>query len=533
MSDRLQLDTDRLREHGARLAELGDRVGRTHTELRDGLAYAEGCWGDDDLGVAFAEDFKPHADQLLANLRAMQESLHGTAGGMATAAQQVESQDRGAAGLITRSADSEPGVEQPPFSPGWPTGGAGLPASVEPRAPVGPRAAAAPVPPPDTVGRAQPAGRAQPDGGQASSSVGQASPSPVGQRAPVQAPGDPRRPEGSPWRPEGGPRPSVVSPPATDRRGGERSGSGRGPTPSPISAPAAAPNAARAPGSVAPHDPRRSVGAADGKTPWTGRPAAAGHSESPPSPPRPGAVPRNAKGDKDRQEVRDRREPVEAGLLGWLARTLAQRHGVTVVGFDLPGLREAAVREFAAAVDRVLTEYPMIALDVVRVADLGEDATVRWATGPRGYPAAGVEHSITLDLHAACATDRAAEAPVPQPNSEGEPAGELPIYMETLREFGRALDFAGGGVARHKAQKALIAQYLSLRAGRLDTLAAVVAGYRQWRAELIGATGDSGGFDASRAVGAAFATVVRRGDKAGVQARTLYALLVDAAPARV
>ncbi|WP_143860761.1 hypothetical protein, partial [Nocardia cerradoensis] len=80
------------------------------------------------------------------------------------------------------------------------------------------------------------------------------------------------------------------------------------------------------------------------------------------------------------------------------------------------------------------------------MADLDHAATVRWSTEPRGYPLAGVEHSITLDRQAACAPDH---------------VGELPVYTETLREFGRALDFAGGGVARRQAQKALIAQYMS------------------------------------------------------------------------
>ncbi|MGW4767738.1 hypothetical protein ACWEO2_06795 [Nocardia sp. NPDC004278] len=203
---------------------------------------------------------------------------------------------------------------------------------------------------------------------------------------------------------------------------------------------------------------------------------------------------------------------------------LAERHGVEVVGFDLPDLEEAVVRQFAAAVDRVLTEYPVIGLDVVAVADLDDAGSVKWSSESRDDPASGVARSITLDQRRAREPSRVADT-----SDSGAGPEDLVIYSATVRELGLALDFAGGGVARRKAQRVLIAEYMRLEAGRYTTLAEVLRGYRRWRAGLTGTTLGVGGFDVSRAVCDAFADVVLHGDKASAPARTLYAVLLDAA----
>jgi hypothetical protein len=215
-------------------------------------------------------------------------------------------------------------------------------------------------------------------------------------------------------------------------------------------------------------------------------------------------------------------------VIGWLARTLAEHHDVRVVGFDTPGLQVSAVREFLAAVDRVLTDYPVIALDAVAVAELGaETGPVWWSVEPLDTPGTGTGRSITLDQRTARESRRATGTT----ESDAESA-QPEIYRATLREFGRALDFAGGGLAREQAQRALIAEYLRLEAEPNSTLAEVVSGYRRWRAELVGDATDARGFDVSRALGAAFADVVLRGDQASVQARALHAVLIDATAPR-
>lgn len=207
-------------------------------------------------------------------------------------------------------------------------------------------------------------------------------------------------------------------------------------------------------------------------------------------------------------------------MIGWLARALAERHGVQVVGFDTPGLQVPAVRGFVGAVDQVLIDYPVIALDIVAVAELGgESGMVRWNSEPRG--AQGATRSVTLD-------QRTAQEPKRVTGTQ-EPGVEPAVYTATLCEFGRALDVIGGGVARRTAQRALIAEYLRREQGRYHSLAEVVRGYRHWRAELTGDTAALDGFDVGRALGAAFAAVVQRGVEAGVQARILHAVLVAAA----
>ena len=181
------------------------------------------------------------------------------------------------------------------------------------------------------------------------------------------------------------------------------------------------------------------------------------------------------------------------------------------------------VREFVAAVDRVLTDYPMIDLDVVEVAELpaGSD-TVQWSARARGSGEAA--RTITLDYRTARQPGHALAAA----ESDAAPG----IYPATLRAFGSALDHAGSGIARRQAQRMLLVEYLSREPARHRSLADVVRGYKSWRAELTGDGAGTGEFDLSRAFGAAFCDVVQRGDEATIQARTLHAVLVAASTRR-
>ncbi|WP_280360786.1 hypothetical protein [Nocardia wallacei] len=509
MNDRIRLDPDTLRHDGAQLAELGDRVGRTYARLRHGLAEAEGCWGDDDLGEAFAKDFTPHAEQLLAGLRAMEESLRGTALQVTNAAADFETQDLGGAGRIGRAAEESPGAV-PDYGTGTqpssqlapasaqgaensavPTDSAGADGTPSTQSPSGPAAAPQSTGTPGSSG--MPGGSGAPDGSGEPSSPqnGQQDPS----RAPERQGGaksgaDPSRPP----RSASASPPAGVTPPATGRD---------------------APRNAATAGREAAASARNSGVGARRETPWTGPPSRAARgsaAEQNPSSPRPGAPPRSPKEvERKRDRPRDaERSAGKAGaspLFAWLARTLADRHGVTVVGFDLPDLRETPVRQFAAAVDRVLTEYPAVELDVVAVAELDDEAGgVRWRSEAGDSAAV---RSITLDRRVACDPDDQA------------------VYAATVRELGLALNSAGGDVARRTAQRVLIVEYMRVAAGRYTTLAELLRGYRDWRAEI----GGESGFDARRALGAAFAEVVLHRDRAGAPAKALHAALVGAAPA--
>ncbi|WP_433526786.1 hypothetical protein ACQPZ2_19200 [Nocardia pseudovaccinii] len=524
MNSAVRLDPDSLRNRGARLAALGDRVGQTYAGLRDCLAQSEGSWGDDDIGLAFAKEFEPHAEQLLANVLAIAESLHGTAAGIIDAASQFEAQDAYLASRVsTAAANVDPNIAEPTQRP---DGAGGTPALAGPHSPV----------------TYDPAATAPAAGGQ---------PYLTDRMQPTErsAPGGPRSPDAATARsrPQDGP----LRPNSSDRMGegsnragredsgtpGNRAGqSGRRPSPSPgspapspgsppsssVLPPAATRNGARLPVTASGARPAVDVGRRD--TPWTGqRPPTPGSpaSAQPSSPsPRYGSPPRSNKPADEPQRERDRRGPagrsVSDPMVGWLARRLAENHGVRVAGFDTPGLQVSPVRAFVAAVDRVLTDYPVIALDIVAVAELGtESGMVRWSSEPRD--SRGTARSITLDQRTA---------------QEAESDAEPGIYAATLREFGRALDGAGGGLAGRQAQRVLIAEYLRLEPARHRTLADVVRGYQHWRAELAGDATTAGGFDANRALGAAFADVVQRGDAAGIPAKTLHAVLVAAASRR-
>ncbi|MBB5911207.1 hypothetical protein BJY24_000074 [Nocardia transvalensis] len=525
MNDVVRLDPDDMRNHGARMSELGDRVGRTYAGLRDALAQADGSWGDDDLGLSFATEFKPHADELLANLRAMEESLHNTAAGIMDAADEFGRQDIDVASRLAAQADGPafPSAEQGPVSA---AGGAGAPSSM-------PEGAA-------ENGAAMNGSAGNGSGG--NGSAGQGAPGARGDGPAGQSPAarsqTPDPSGGQQAEPDGGRREPGASDRSAGREGRGESGRathdpGRRPPPSGVSPPAGdGRRAPRAPGASA----GVSSGGARSGSPWTGppkTPSAPQPGEQRPSSPRSGPPPRPRKPAGEPPRRNERRgsgdRPVSHPVVRWLARTLAERHGVRVAGFDTPGLVVESVRGFVAAVDRVLTDYPAITLDVVAIADLGEGATVRWrseplVSGPRAAPPAGTGRSITLDLRTAQEPSGISEHVEPE-------AAQLDpeIYAATVRELARALDFAGGGFAGRNAQRVLIEEYARLETDRRTSLVEVLRGYQRWRAALDGNDTAAGGFDVGRALGVAFAEVVLHGDRASVQARTLHSVLAGAA----
>lgn len=526
MSGELRLDLAGLRERGARLSELADRVGQTYAGLRDCLDQARGSWGDDYMGRQFAEQFTPHADQMLANVRAMEKGLHSTASGIIGVADEFDAQDAGNAARLTDAADdrtagsgSSPTLR--PDDAAGPTAPVDTGAQVpyDPAASSPARHSAVADGPAQRAGQPPAGGSRSPNGSPARTvpQDGAQSRSPWNQDRPTSDPSgqDGRNPAG-----ESGRRPSSVSapppsssaPPPADRRAAPRatdaSSGGR----------AAPTKRGDTPWGGQPPRPSGTPGRAEtpGKTGSPGRPE---------SNPRHGSPPRSGRPSRDKARADDRRRSREQRasdpMIGWLARTLAERHGVEVTGFDTPGLQLPPVRDFLAAVDRVLTDYPMIRLNSVAVAELdGERGTVRWSREPGDE---GAISSMTLDL-------RTAREPAADPTTEpgGEPA-RSEIYPATLRELGRALDDAGGGAARKQAQRVLIGEYLR-RDPRPDrTLAEVVSGYRDWRAGLAGKPTAPGEFDVGHALGIAFAEVVQHGAEAGIQARLLHAVLVAAA----
>ncbi|MFR9773761.1 hypothetical protein [Nocardia sp. SC052] len=219
------------------------------------------------------------------------------------------------------------------------------------------------------------------------------------------------------------------------------------------------------------------------------------------------------------------------------ARALAARHRLRIEGFDCAGISEAAVRELAAAVDHILTTYPFLKLGGIEITDLGDKAVSRVTMGRANAESAESEPNpppwILLDRHAArngivlaekiSTAQRLASVP---PNF-----GNRPLYSVVVAEFGQIMVTVAGPGPLQQAQRFLITEYRRI-SGPWDgdeTLARVVRGYRQWRAQLTGTSGPADAFHPRAALVSAFTEVEVLGEAACGPAKVLHRLLVDIA----
>ncbi|MET8798578.1 hypothetical protein ABZV91_19390 [Nocardia sp. NPDC004568] len=207
-----------------------------------------------------------------------------------------------------------------------------------------------------------------------------------------------------------------------------------------------------------------------------------------------------------------------------------------MVGFEASGLDECVVGDFVAAIDDLLTRYPVLVLHRVVIAELPGDKVVLAQQAAPDHPGGTESAPVELILSAAAAKDPdVADALGSAMTSWAQAVATTaarPVYTATVGELGRVLDFAGGGAAQTGAQRALIAAYLdSVDADqRRATLGRLVRGYKQWRSRLGERSVDRGQFDPDAAIVDAFTDVVINGGRASDPARVLYRLLVTSAP---
>ncbi|GHF44857.1 uncharacterized protein YukE [Amycolatopsis bartoniae] len=64
MAENFRLDPAALEEATRRLGSLGDRITTAYHELAGVLDEHDGCWGEDDIGKAFAQNYVPNAKQV-------------------------------------------------------------------------------------------------------------------------------------------------------------------------------------------------------------------------------------------------------------------------------------------------------------------------------------------------------------------------------------------------------------------------------------------------------------------------------------
>ncbi len=215
------------------------------------------------------------------------------------------------------------------------------------------------------------------------------------------------------------------------------------------------------------------------------------------------------------------------------AHALAARHGLRIVGFESSGVEKHTVDEIAAAVDGILGKYSFLDLGGIEITDLRDAAVSRvvWgrAVDEGQEPVTGAW--ILLDRVVVANPAVLGEKLAAAARSGDRVAGsrERPMYSTIVRDFGRILEAAAGPLVRQLAQRSLIMEYRRISGpwDRRDTLAAIVRGYREWRAQLGRACFAAGRFDARAAVVESFTEVELRGDRACGPAKVLHRLAVE------
>ncbi|MGF6887617.1 uncharacterized protein YukE [Nocardia sp. GAS34] len=509
----LSVDPEALRSVGTHLEGLGSQAKQILDRLTEVMAQQGNCWGTDQAGEQFAKTFEPSAHQDVEGLRTLASNLNQLGEGTVNLVDTYEQQD---AVSTTEMARAVPEFAAPMTTTPGTTAGPPAAVAAPSIGPIANRVAAQQNSPGSLVS---------------------------GRPASVQQPARPVRSATPPQQPVSRPQPSSQQPSsqqpssAPQQASSNRGGTDRPPNTPGTRTPATPSEANRAapPGSdAAGASPwSKSDGSKNSAgTPWSdggsGRPG--GSSARPPrvSPPEddespPRRPPGSPGAEKKRRSSASARSDESPNAR--IARELAERHGIAVQGFTLPGVDEETVREFAAAVDDMLAKYPASGLRGVGIADLG---------GAAAQTEVDEGAFILLALAAALDPEGYARNIFAATESGHLVRGseQRPVYSTIVREFGRVLDVATGLRARSAAQKTLITQYLRVVAPEYQrySLGRITAGYRDWRGQLCGCCFLGGQFDAGSAVAEAFLETELHGEQAGEQAACLHRMLVAMAP---
>jgi hypothetical protein len=242
-------------------------------------------------------------------------------------------------------------------------------------------------------------------------------------------------------------------------------------------------------------------GSGPSTTPWT-RPRLAGSRVSAPQGADRGGPPRSQARQVSRKLAKKAtaqpyRGPLDTQAMR-LARDLARKFGVEVLGFGSPGLDEEAAAEFAAAIDDVLTRHPALVLTAVAIAELSDGELIRSSVDESGDGISRIR--VVLSLVAACDSSLAAEriTALRRAGSWSVAIDGPPVYTLVVRELGHAMDAVGGYRARAAAREMSIADRTN------------------------------GSVEPAAAVADAFVEVQLAGEAAAPQAKALYRVLLEA-----
>ncbi|RMI32645.1 hypothetical protein [Nocardia stercoris] len=522
MADRLAVDLDDVMRIAREHVALADTVSESLRQLKAGLALRGEPWGRDRPGQTFAKSYLPALAQLVDGLQTVTAGIRAQGENLAGAAQALVDQDVSGAATIENSPPST--TDSPSLS------GAAEPDTTTPTAAqsLSAEPVAAQSPHPSTAGSLTPtvAGAdAQPQSSAAVPKTTSPQPQPAPQVARPPSGNPPSQPPDRPPQPLDRTRAPTPSPWETPSRG----------VPTPRTTPPAPAAAVTEPMNL-PASPTPPQGATVHPSPWSaprgatapgpGQPRPGGPAEEPESSPR--GPHGKGKRDKPGQSSKKPGKSSAARI-----RSLSERHGVALSGFEAPDVDDAVRTEFAAALEDVLPLYPAIDLRAATIAELpdGRISASMWnwepgRAGPHPYTA-----RIMLAANAARDPRRLAERVRAAVADHELVAGseQRPVYWAIVSELGHALDVAGGFRARQAAQRALLTDFLptvSTADGRRTTLDS----YRDWRRSgLSGRAFDGRRLHPGNALADAFTQVHLHGDNASAPARVLYRLLVGAA----
>ncbi|WP_280242573.1 WXG100 family type VII secretion target [Nocardia abscessus] len=563
MGQSLWVDTDLLRALTPELGAIADAAQEELTRLKNRLAAEGKCWGNDEPGRIFGDSYEPAAEKGITGFENLVHNLRGMGSSVADAGEVLQDQDRN---LGSQLRDQDPYGYRPVIGPSF-----GQPQwqSPAPFQPV-PSPDAEPIPASDPPSSApaydSTAPENDPTAPQRTEQPGyQPATDPIvpGQTYPGQTnPGD-YSPSGSPQEPlpSSTPTPSVPGQATPSPRSAVPAG--QTPTPPAAAAPSAAspsPTAATPkpgasePGAVRrPPESRWSRPPAD--SPWVRNAPATPWSRSAPGsagpgqvfPPRrkgpdpvgakPGKEPKTRKPKPASSKAKRSRVRTDPSAVA-AAQALAARHGFRIAGFDDSGVDRHTVDEIAAAVDGILGKHPFLELAGIEITDLGATTVSRvvWdrTTGEAEDPIPGGwilldRVTVTSRVLLAEKIDSAVRAGQCVAGFE-----ERPMYSTIVRDLGRILEAAAGPRVRGSAHRSLIMEYRRVSGpwDRGDTLAAIVRGYREWRAQLVRACFPGDRFDPRAAVVEAFTEVELRGEGACGPAKVLHRLVVEHARGR-
>ncbi|WP_067476916.1 WXG100 family type VII secretion target [Nocardia amamiensis] len=541
MAEPLSVDLAQLRESAAELRQAAEEAERVANELKAALADEGEFWGADEAGETFAHTYKPGADRTLEGFDDLVADMRAMSSAMMHAADAFEDKDHyGGQNIRNPSGDGFfPDTNVP--SQNWPAGPIPQPTSTESRSTTDdfartPGTSDRPAngdsarPQSDTPNNRGSVDTPQPPAsGQQPAESGQ-QPTESGQ--PDDSTGNAPETESPDDKPGDQPPAAQTGSPTTPGNGAERQGAlantPTGKQAGPQTMPGGSNDSAK-PSADTPWSRNRSG------TPWAKAPSPSGApaNEIPPrvSPPRtPDRPPAGKKPEPAPERREQKRPPKQAGVRARratdaeamrIAREMAGRHNIEIVGFDAAGIAAATVQDIADAVDTVLPRMPGVLRGIeIRDATGSLSAVENRSTVKKSgemAPWIVLARTAVIDPRMLAGGSRA---------TTGSGPPRRPMYAAILRELGAAVDLTGGFRAHREAQRALITEYVRINDFRGETLSRVVAGYKQWRAQLGDNCFEQGLFVPGRALAEGFAAVESREDEANGPQKVLGRLLV-------